>query len=77
MQQPAAWVIGIVLVGSLLVGAPAAAQTVDDILAANLRARGGQAAISAVQSVRQTSLLDMQGGSATVVVVARRPNLLR
>ena len=55
----------------------AEAQTVDEIIARNTEARGGQAAIDAVQSIRQTSTLVLPGAEATVIVYGKRPNLMR
>lgn len=55
----------------------AEAQTVDEIIARNTEARGGQALIDGVQSVRQTSTLVLPGAEATVVVYGKRPNLMR
>lgn len=58
-------------------GTTAAAQTVDELVAKNIQAKGGLTKLRAVQTVRQTSELSMPGMRAAVVVLARRPNLLR
>ncbi|HEY6358008.1 MAG TPA: hypothetical protein VIX35_07165, partial [Vicinamibacterales bacterium] len=56
---------------------PAQAQTVDEIVARNIEARGGLEKIKAVQSIKQTSHLKIQGMSATLTLYAKRPNLSR
>lgn len=54
-----------------------AAQTVDEIIARNIQARGGVEKIRAVQSMKQTSHMKIQGMSATLTLYAKRPNLSR
>jgi outer membrane lipoprotein-sorting protein len=67
-----------VLAGVLLAAAsPASAQTVDALVAKNLAAKGGLEKLHAIQTVKQTSTLDMQGMKASIVVYGKRPNLLR
>ncbi len=57
---------------------PAAlAQTVDEVLARALEARGGEAAIRAVHSFRQTGTLRLQGGDVQVTIYAARPGRIR
>src|SRR5579864_997945 len=55
----------------------ASAQTVDEIVARNIQARGGVEKIKAVQSMKQTSHMKIQGMSATLTLYAKRPNLSR
>ena len=55
----------------------ASGQTVDELLASNLQAKGGLDALRAVTSVRQTSILSIQGAEASVVVYSMRPNFVR
>ncbi len=68
---------GAVVVLSLLVASSAAAQTVDEIVARNIEAKGGLERLRAVQTMRQTSRLSMPTGDATLVVYTKRPNLTR
>jgi outer membrane lipoprotein-sorting protein len=64
--------------GMLMVAASSAsAQTVDDLVAKNIEAKGGLEKLHAVQTVKQTSTLDMRGMQASIVVYGKRPNLLR
>jgi outer membrane lipoprotein-sorting protein len=68
------------LIGAILVAtaAPRAwAQTVDEIVARNMQARGGAERIKAIQSMKQTSHMKIQGMSATLTLYAKRPNLSR
>jgi outer membrane lipoprotein-sorting protein len=68
------------LIGATVIAtaAPRAlAQTVDEIVARNIQGRGGVERIKAVQSMKQTSHLKIQGMSATLTLYAKRPNLSR
>jgi outer membrane lipoprotein-sorting protein len=53
------------------------AQTADEIVAKNIAAKGGEAKLKAVQTVRQTGSINIQGQTAQLTVVAKRPNLSR
>ena len=61
----------------LIVAAPAYAQTADEIIAKNLAAKGGEAKLRAVQSLRQTGTITLQGQTAQLMTVSKRPNLSR
>lgn len=65
------------LVACLIVTAPAYAQTVDEIVAKNIAAKGGEAKLKAVQTLRQTGSITLQGQTAQLMTVAKRPNLSR
>jgi outer membrane lipoprotein-sorting protein len=61
---------------------PASAQTLDDIVALNLKSKGGMEKIRATQTVRMTGTIaafDPAGKElkANMVIVAKRPNLMR
>jgi len=65
-----------------LAAAGVQAQTLDDIIAANLRSKGGIDKIKATQTVRMSGSVvarDMSGHdiSGTMTMVAKRPNLMR
>jgi hypothetical protein len=64
---------------TVLCGAPAAAQTVDEIVAKNLKAKGGADILKSTNSVRMSGTLTAPGAPApmTILLVARRPNLVR
>lgn len=55
----------------------ASAQSVDELVAKNIDAKGGLARLRAVQTVKQTSKMTMQGMQAILTVYSKRPNLLR
>lgn len=55
----------------------AAGQTVDELVARNVAAKGGLAKLRSVQTVKQTSRLTAQGMQALMMVYGKRPNLLR
>ncbi len=61
----------------VLAGARLAAQTVDDIIAKNLQAKGGADKLQAVQSMKQKSHVTFQGMTGTIVLYGKRPNLVR
>jgi outer membrane lipoprotein-sorting protein len=61
----------------LVVGRAAWAQTVEEIIDKNLQAKGGLTRMRAVQTVKQTSRMTMQGAEAQLTMVGKRPNLMR
>lgn len=61
-----------------LVAVPASAQTLDEVLAKNLKAKGGLDKIKAVQSIRMTGTITIGPGiEAPLVLEQKRPNMLR
>lgn len=68
---------GVVALGAL-VASPAAAQTLDDVLAKNFEAKGGLARMKAVQSVRLTGKMTLGPGlEAPIVLEMKRPKSMR
>jgi len=65
------------LVACLVVTASAYAQTADEVIAKNIAAKGGEAKLRAVQTLRQTGTISLQGQTAQLTTVAKRPNLSR
>lgn len=63
----------------VVLGAAAAvqAQTLDDILARNLKAKGGAEKWKSVSSVRMSGTIKMQGMELPLTVYAKRPNATR
>jgi outer membrane lipoprotein-sorting protein len=67
-----------VAVAAILASTGAGAQqTVEDIVAKNLQAKGGLAKIKAVQSVRRTTRLNADRVQVRVTVSVRRPGMVR
>jgi outer membrane lipoprotein-sorting protein len=62
---------------ALLAVQTASAQTVEELVARNLAAKGGVEKLRSIQSIRQTSRMTMQGMEAPMVILSKRPNLLR
>jgi len=61
-----------------LVAAPASAQTLDEILAKNVQAKGGADKLKAVQTMRMTGTMTIGPGmEAPFVLEQKRPNKLR
>ena len=72
--------IAFVLVSSVaLSAATAASQTIDDIIARNLEAKGGVETLKSTNSVKMTGNLTSPGAPAamTMELIAKRPNLVR
>ena len=66
------------LVATLLLAATASAQTVDEIVAKHIAARGGMAKIKAVKTVRITGKREFAPGlNVPIVVEQSRPNKMR
>jgi len=66
---------GLVLAAVLAV--PAAAQTVDEVIAKSFEARGGLGKLKAVQSIRMTAKMTMGPMELPMVIEAKRPASLR
>jgi hypothetical protein len=64
------------LILAVLAG-PATAQTVDEVIARSLEARGGLEKLKAVQSIRMSGRLSAGERKATMVIEVRRPSLIR
>ena len=62
---------------AVLIGVPAAAQTVDEIVAKNLEAKGGVARLRETNTMRITGTATMQGMKSSTVTLSKRPNLMR
>lgn len=63
---------------ALLVALPAAAQTVDEIIAKNIAAKGGAAKLQAVKSIRMTGRMTVGPGiDAPIVIEVKRPKAMR
>ncbi len=56
---------------------PVAAQSVDDLIAKNLQARGGEAKLRATTTMRLTGKVSVQGMELPMIVTAKRPNMMR
>ena len=69
--------IGAAAVMLLVGGHVASAQTVEEIVDKNLQAKGGLTKMRAMQTVKQTSRISMQGMDATLTMIGKRPNLMR
>lgn len=71
--------IGITLLGLLApLGTIASAQTVDELIAKNIEAKGGMAKLKAVKSMRQTGkMIGGQGMEFPFVLVSKRPKSTR
>ena len=72
--MPRSMLAGLIL--ALLAG-PAAAQTVDEVIARSLEARGGLERLKAIRSVRMTGRVSAGDRQMTTVVEAKRPALIR
>jgi hypothetical protein len=66
-----------ILTGAALCLTFAGAQTVDEIIAKNIQARGGIEKLKAVKTLRMTAKINQGGFRATVVQENQRPNKVR
>lgn len=67
-----------VLVSAILMAAAAAgAQTAEEIVARNLEAKGGAEKLKAINSMKMTGRMTMQGKTLPLVIYSKRPNLNR
>lgn len=61
----------------LCVSSAAYAQTVDEVVAKNIAAKGGEAKLRDVETLRQSGTINLQGQTAQIMTAAKRPNLSR
>lgn len=64
-------------VAVLTVAAPVFGQTADEIVAKNLKAKGGAEKWKSISSVKMTGKLSAQGHALPMTVYSKRPNLMR
>lgn len=75
--------IAAVMAAAFLVSSTASAQTLDDIIAMNLKAKGGLEKIRATSTVRMTGHVNAkddpsgQAKTAEITMLAKRPNMMR
>jgi outer membrane lipoprotein-sorting protein len=67
----------LVCLAVMLPAGRAAAQTVDELVAKNLQAKGGLAKIQSIQTIKQTGHMVMQGVAGVLTMYGKRPNLVR
>jgi outer membrane lipoprotein-sorting protein len=60
-----------------LVVTPSQAQTLDDIIASNLKSKGGLDKLRATTTVKMTGRMTVQGTEIPITTWAKRPNLVR
>jgi outer membrane lipoprotein-sorting protein len=70
-------VAAVAAVALALVAPVLRAQAIDEIVARNIAAKGGIERIKAVQTMKQTSHIKIQGVTATLTLYFKRPNLSR
>lgn len=69
--------VAAVLIAALTLAIPTYAQSVDEIVAKNIQAKGGAEKLKSISSVKMTGKLTSQGRDVPMVVMTKRPNLLR
>jgi outer membrane lipoprotein-sorting protein len=65
------------VLASIALAAPAAAQTVDELVARHVAARGGYEKLKAVQTIKITRTVATQFSNVKVVIYKKRPGLFR
>lgn len=66
-----------VVTAGLLFCRPAGAQTADELVSKNIKARGGMEKIKAVKSMKITAKVILQGIEAPMTIQSKRPHFLR
>ncbi len=66
-----------VIVATLALASPAVAQSVDEIVAKNIQAKGGEELLRATTTVRTIGSGQVQGQKVTVRTTTKRPSLMR
>jgi outer membrane lipoprotein-sorting protein len=70
--------VALCLAAAAVIALPAAAQTIDEIIAKSIEARGGEAKLRAVKSVRMTGHIEVGPGMiAPMSLVVKRPGMVR
>lgn len=67
----------LLLVSLLIPARPTFAQSADEIVANNLKAKGGAEKLKSISSVKMTGKMSAQGREMPMTVYSKRPNLLR
>jgi len=71
-------IFAVTLVFALMLVMSASAQTVDELIAKNIQARGGMEKLKAAKSMQMTGKMMMQGGmEAPFILQAKRPEMAR
>lgn len=76
-MQLSSWRGAVLLTMLVLFATAVHAQTVDEIVAKNIAAKGGYEVLKSTNSVRTTGAGSMQGASLTITSMTKRPNFLR
>jgi outer membrane lipoprotein-sorting protein len=70
--------VAMCLAAAAVLALPAAAQTIDEIIAKSIEARGGEAKVRAVKSIRMTGKFEVGPGmTAPTTMVIKRPGMVR
>lgn len=77
MSSSRRWTALTIVVASLILAAPIAAQTVDEIVAQHIEARGGQTRLRAVQTIKITRTVATPFSNVRVIIYRKRPQLFR
>ena len=77
MSSSRRWTALTIVLASLVVAAPIAAQTVDELVAQHIEARGGQTRLRAVQTIKITRTVATPFSNVRVIIYRKRPQLFR
>jgi outer membrane lipoprotein-sorting protein len=69
--------VGTIVLATAFAAGASHAQTVDELVAKNLEAKGGLEKLRAVNSVKSTARIQSQGVETSMILWAKRPNLFR
>jgi hypothetical protein len=68
---------GVIVLAAVVAGSPLAAQTVDEIVARHIEARGGQNRLKALQTIKITRTVATPFSNIRVIIYRKRPQLFR
>ena len=77
MSSSRRWTALTIVLASLVLAAPIAAQTVDELVAQHIEARGGQTRLRAVQTIKITRTVATPFSNVRVIIYRKRPQLFR
>ena len=77
MSSPRRWTALLTALAALIAAPPLAAQTVDEVVARHIEARGGQSRLKALQTIKITRTVATPFSNVRVIVYRKRPQLFR
>ena len=77
MSSPRRWIALLTALAALIAAPPLAAQTVDEVVARHVDARGGHSRLKALQTIKITRTIATPFSNVRVIIYRKRPQLFR